>query len=166
MPSITRCALALVALGVITQTATAQTAAASVVASAPALSGEATFKTVCVACHGATGDGIPGVAPALAGALQKQLASAQNKAYLASVLIGGLSGPIESKGLKYNSAMPKLGLQDEQVANVLNYITQALNQAPADFTITPQDVAQVRATAPQAGSTHALRKAIMAKPTP
>jgi mono/diheme cytochrome c family protein len=162
MPSISRYALALVAMSAITQTALAQTAAAS----APALSGEATFKTICSACHGAAGDGIPGVAPALAGALQKQLASAQNKTYLSAVLVGGLSGPIESKGVKYNSAMPKLGLQDEQIANVLNYITKDLNQAPADFTITPQDVAQVRATSPQAGRTHALRKAIMASPAP
>jgi mono/diheme cytochrome c family protein len=136
-----------------------------VAAQAPS-AGEALFSTSCVACHGAKGTGIPGLAPALSGALQKQLASPQGKTYLSAVLIGGLSGPIESKGLKYNSAMPKLGLQDEQIANVLRYISTELNEAPADFTVTPEDVAQVRATSPQAGSTHALRKAIMAKPAP
>jgi mono/diheme cytochrome c family protein len=124
--------------------------------------GEAQFKTSCVACHGAGGVGIPGLAPALAGALDRHMASPQGKTYLLSVLIGGLAGPIESKGQKYNSAMPKLGLQDEQIANVLRHVTTELNKAPEGFTISAEDVAKVRAGNPQPGANHALRKAVLA----
>ena len=124
--------------------------------------GQTTFNTVCTACHGQGGVGIPGLAPALAGALGPQLASPQGKTYLASVLLGGLSGSIESQGKKFNSAMPNLGLSDQQVVDVLAHVVGELNPAPKGWSVTVEEVAAVRATQPTPAKTHALRKAMLA----
>ena len=127
------------------------------------LPGQTTFKSVCVACHGAAGQGVPGLAPALADALNAHLAGGdQAKTYFASVLAAGLSGPIESKGQKFNSAMPNLGLQDAQIAEVLNYVLLDLNHAPNSMALTEADVARARASGPTPAKTHAMRKALLA----
>lgn len=130
-------------------------------ARADVAAGQALFNATCVACHGPGGSGIPGLAPALAGALGGHLASPQGKTYLVSVLLAGLSGPIESKRLKFNSAMPNLGLKDEQVADVLAYLVGTLNQAPEGFEATPADVSAARANSPTAAKNLALRKALL-----
>ena len=76
----------------------------------------------CSSCHSATGSGISGVFPPLAGHAA-QLANA-NRAYPVQVLLFGLEGEIEIDGKKYNGAMPAFGnqLKDDEIAAVLNYI--------------------------------------------
>ena len=80
--------------------------------------GKKIYNQVCVACHQATGLGIPGAFPPLAKSdyLNKDV----NRAIRA--VIHGLNGPITVNGKKYNSAMTSQGLNDQQVADVLTYV--------------------------------------------
>lgn len=100
--------------------------------------GEALFDKHCAVCHQPGGIGSPGFAPPLAEALGQRLKVEEGRAYFPRVLRGGLSGPIESKGQRYNGAMPPFAattLSDAEAATVLNYLLGGLNGAllPAGF---------------------------------
>ncbi len=92
--------------------------------------GAALYTSLCVACHQAGGQGLPGVFPPLAGSewvLGKD-------ATTAAILLHGINGPLTVKGAAFNGAMPafKDQLSDEQVAAVLTHVrSQWGNQAPA-----------------------------------
>src|SRR5262245_14548755 len=97
----------------------------SVLAAQPAkaVDGGQIFAAQCAACHQATGAGIPGVFPPLAGsewALGKD-------ALVVQILLHGISGGIEVKGTTYNGAMPPFGdkLSDDEIAAVASYVRSA-----------------------------------------
>ncbi|GLV47733.1 cytochrome c-552 [Thermus sp. LT1-2-5] len=80
----------------------------------------------CAGCHQANGQGIPGAFPPLAGHVAEILAKQGGREYLIKVLLWGLQGQIEVKGMKYNGAMPAYnGLKDEEIAALLNHIATA-----------------------------------------
>ncbi|MEN2981246.1 MAG: cytochrome C-552 [Thermus sp.] len=82
--------------------------------------------TQCAACHQATGQGLPGAFPPLAGHVAEILALKGGREFLIQVLLWGLQGQIEVKGMKYNGAMPAYnGLKDEEIAALLNHIATA-----------------------------------------
>lgn len=84
--------------------------------------GKTLFDTRCVACHGANGAGIPGLAPTLGGALP-YLDKPAGRDYVLGVLTHGLSGKIVSKGQTYMGAMPpQTDLADEDLAAVVNHL--------------------------------------------
>ena len=86
---------------------------------APAVDGKQLFGAKCAACHQASGLGVAGVFPPLAGAEWVQGA----EKVLISILLHGIQGEIEVKGDKYNGAMPAFGtLADAEIAGVLSYI--------------------------------------------
>lgn len=87
----------------------------------------------CQGCHQATGAGIPGVFPPLAGHIPNVLAAKGGREYLIQVLLYGLQGQISIKGAKYQGAMPGYSqLKDEDIAALLNHIsTQWGNKFPA-----------------------------------
>jgi mono/diheme cytochrome c family protein len=95
---------------------------------APAVDGKQLFGAKCAACHQASGLGVAGVFPPLAGAEWVQGA----EKVLISILLHGIQGEIEVKGNKYNGAMPAFGtLTDAEIAGVLSYIRSDWgNQAP------------------------------------
>jgi mono/diheme cytochrome c family protein len=78
------------------------------------------FAAQCVACHQATGEGIPGVFPPLAGSNWVNGPGAP----LARILLHGVQGTLTVNGKAYHGAMPNFGqqLSDAQVAAVLTYI--------------------------------------------
>lgn len=80
--------------------------------------GKKVYNQVCVACHQATGLGIPGAFPPLAKSdyLNKDV----NRAIKG--VVKGLTGPIVVNGKKYNSAMPAQALNDQQIADVMTYV--------------------------------------------
>lgn len=82
------------------------------------LDGSVIFKSVCSACHGADGKGLPtNAAPPLVGA--KHLTST-DKELAIRILLHGLAGPNEGK--TYSSEMPAMkGNTDEWIASVLSY---------------------------------------------
>lgn len=102
--------------------------------------GAALFASLCVACHQATGLGLPGVFPPLAGSewvLGKDSTAA-------AILLHGINGSLTVKGTVYNGAMPAFGgqLDDEQIAAVLTYVrSQWGNSAAA---VTAETVAAAR----------------------
>lgn len=68
-----------------------------------------------------------------------------DKKILINVILNGLRGPIEVKGMPFNSLMPPQGfLKDEDIAQVLTYVRQRFNNNSS--AISPQDVANARRT--------------------
>lgn len=100
--------------------------------------GERIFASVCVACHQPGGVGIDAVFPPLAGS---DFLNA-DKARAIRALINGLSGPVTVNGKPFNSAMPALGMSDEDVANVLTYVYNNWKNAGHD--VTPAEVSAAR----------------------
>lgn len=102
--------------------------------------GKKVFAQNCVTCHQATGLGVPGAFPALAGS-EYVLGSPKR---LAMILLKGLQGEIVVKGAKFNGAMPtwEKNLNDKKIAAVLTYIRQEWgNKAPE---ITPAQIEGAR----------------------
>ncbi len=80
--------------------------------------GEEVYTDFCMQCHLPDGKGTPKVIPPLVGSdwlKDKQEESIHAIKY-------GLSGSIKVNGEIYNSAMASQGLEDEEVADVMNYI--------------------------------------------
>jgi mono/diheme cytochrome c family protein len=80
----------------------------------------------CAGCHQANGQGIPGAFPPLAGHVAEILSKAGGREYLIRVLLWGLQGPIEVRGMRYNGVMPGYAQwKDEEIAAILNHIATA-----------------------------------------
>jgi mono/diheme cytochrome c family protein len=95
------------------------------------LDGAAIYATRCVVCHQPDGVGAIGLAPSLAGTLAKRVADVDGQAYVAQVLVAGLSGPIVSQGQKFNGVMPTwAALPDTELAAVLNHVLASFNDSP------------------------------------
>ena len=117
-------------------------APAAQVAVVAAPSGQQIFQR-CAVCHQATGLGLPGSFPPLAGS---EWATAANAVLPIRVVLHGLQGPVTVKGQKFSSAMPAYGtnqpLSDSEVAAVLTYVRSAWgNTASA---VTAEQVAAER----------------------
>jgi len=98
----------------------------------------------CATCHQATGLGLPGSFPPLAGS---EWATAPNAAVPIRIVLHGLQGLITVKNQRFSSAMPAYGtgqpLSDADVAAVLTYVRSAWgNSASA---VTGDEVARERA---------------------
>jgi len=108
--------------------------------------GESVYKTVCIACHQPTGQGLPGAFPPLAGS-EWVLAKAPD--HLIRIVLHGLEGAVTVKGVTYNAApMPgqKEALSDEQIAAVLTYIRQSWGNDAGEVTV--ERVRELRAQYP------------------
>lgn len=97
--------------------------------------GAKVFKSQCAACHQASGLGVPGVYPPLAGS---EWVTGHQEA-LARILINGMNGPVEVAGKSYNGNMPAFGpnglnLKPKEIAAVLTYIRQDWGNAASDVT--------------------------------
>lgn len=109
----------------------------------PAMLGKRVFTANCMTCHQATGTGVAGVYPPLAGS--EWVLNPEHERHIIKIVLYGLNGPITVKGNTYNNAMTPFGgiLRDDQIANVLTYIRSEWgNNAPA---ITAEQVAAIRA---------------------
>jgi mono/diheme cytochrome c family protein len=105
--------------------------------------GEALYQQRCMSCHQATGEGLPGTYPPLAGS---EFITAADPGVPARILIHGISGPITVKGTEYNNMMPPYGvgvqMSDEEVAQLLTYARSSFgNSASA---VTAADVKKAR----------------------
>ena len=80
--------------------------------------GKGVYTKTCIACHQATGAGIPGAFPPLAKA--DYLNADVNRAI--KQVIKGSTAPITVNGKKYTTAMPPQALNDQQIADVLTYV--------------------------------------------
>ena len=87
---------------------------------------------LCITCHLANGQGIPGTFPPLDGSnwlTEKRLAVIHAVKF-------GLQGPITVNGTEYQSLMPDPGLDDQEVADVLNYVSSSWsNELQKPYTV-------------------------------
>jgi mono/diheme cytochrome c family protein len=102
--------------------------------------GETKYGQVCVTCHMADGNGMPGAFPPLAGS---EWATTAEVNVPISVVLHGMQGAITVKGQQYNGVMvPWNSLTDEEIAAVLTYVRSSWgNSASA---VTTEQVAAVR----------------------
>lgn len=83
--------------------------------------GQLVYRDMCITCHMANGEGVPKAFPPLADS--DYLRNNQNESIKG--IKKGMSGEIVVNGITYNSAMAPLGLSNEEVADVMNYINNA-----------------------------------------
>lgn len=100
--------------------------------------GKAVFTATCIPCHQATGLGIPNTFPPLAGSdfLNKDI----NRAI--KFVKFGFKGPIKVNGKDFNAEMVKPNLTDDQIADVLTFVTNSWGNKPKD--VTKAQVAKVQ----------------------
>ena len=96
------------------------------------------YQDFCIQCHLNNGEGVSGVIPPLV----KSDYLANNVELSIKAIKYGLSGPIVVNGEKYNGVMQEQGLDDVEIADVLNYI---LNNWGNEFKeiITEEKVASI-----------------------
>jgi mono/diheme cytochrome c family protein len=95
----------------------------------PAIDGGQIYTTRCVSCHQATGAGVPGAFPPLAGS---EWVNGDPKT-LALIPLLGITGSITVAGKSYTGTMPPFGtmLSDAELAAVLSHIRSSFgNHAP------------------------------------
>jgi mono/diheme cytochrome c family protein len=87
---------------------------------ASAADGATIFAARCTACHQATGAGLPGVFPPLAGS---NWVNGRDTTVI-QILLHGIQGSLTVNGVKYNGSMPNFGAQlsDAEIAAVLTHV--------------------------------------------
>ena len=100
--------------------------------------GKQVYTQNCLACHQATGAGIPNAFPPLA---ESDYLNADVHRAI-EVVKFGLTGEVKVNGNVYNSAMPKQNISDEDVANVLTYVYN--NWGNNKTEVTPEMVKKVK----------------------
>lgn len=85
----------------------------------------------CVACHQATGAGVPGVFPPLAGAEWV----VGDPAVAVRIVLHGITGPLTVKGTQYNGEMPhfKDKFSDAELAAVVNHIRTSFGNTATEI---------------------------------
>ena len=100
--------------------------------------GKEIYTDFCLQCHMANGKGVPGSFPPLA-----------NSDYLNDInqsihaIKFGLKGPITVNGKSYNSNMISQGLDDEEIADVMNYILRSWGNESSTI-VTEEKVASIQ----------------------
>lgn len=107
--------------------------------------GKTVYLQSCMACHQATGMGVPGAFPPLGGT---EFVNGDQRR-LVAIVLKGIQGAMKVNGVVYATGMPNPELtfpilkDDKNVADVLNYVRNSFtnkNDAP----ITPEFVSKVR----------------------
>lgn len=101
------------------------------------IAGKSIYTQNCAACHQVDGQGLKGAFPPLA----KSDFLSDRKSVIKAVL-NGRQGKITVNGQVYDGIMPALGLDDEDVANVLTYINNSWGNKSDEFK--PSEVNSLR----------------------
>ena len=100
--------------------------------------GEEIYMDFCMSCHLTDGKGVPRTYPPLANSdylKTNQIESIKAIKY-------GMSGKFEVNGVTYNNVMTPLGLADDEVADVMNYINNSWGNSNQTL-ITAKEVSEV-----------------------
>ena len=102
--------------------------------------GQMLYVDFCVRCHLPDGTGETGLIPPLANAdfLQDIQATVQSIKY-------GIHGPITVNGVIYNNTMAPMGLENDEIADVTNYILNSWGNT-ADMIVTEAYVREIKET--------------------
>lgn len=101
--------------------------------------GKEIYSDFCVTCHLEKGEGVPYTFPPLAQSdylLENREGSIRTIKY-------GMQGEITVNGVSYNSAMASLGLEDEEIADVMNYISNSWGNT-SDTIVTVAEVEAIK----------------------
>ena len=99
--------------------------------------GSAIYDDFCVTCHLPSGEGVPYAFPPLAKSdylIKNRTASIKGVKY-------GNEGEMIVNGITYSSAMAPMGLDDEEIADVMNFILNSWGNSSKD----PVTIEEVRA---------------------
>lgn len=101
--------------------------------SAGSVDGSAIFSARCAACHQATGAGLPGVFPPLAGSEWVQ----GDSQTLAAAVLHGINGQLTVKGQVYAGVMPSFAAQlsDAELSAVLTHIRKSWGNHAAPVSV-------------------------------
>ncbi len=100
--------------------------------------GREIYTDFCISCHLPSGEGVESVFPPLAKSdflLKNREASIRGIKY-------GQEGEITVNGKTYNGSMASLGLEDDEIADVMNYITNSWGNKN-DKIITQEEVSNI-----------------------
>lgn len=103
--------------------------AAPVVGEEPAaIDGAEAYRVACAACHQATGGGVAGAFPPLAGHVGELYLA--DRAQVPLTILFGIAGTIEVQGVTYSGLMPPVGrLADDELAALANHVMTAWGDA-------------------------------------
>jgi len=100
--------------------------------------GSEIYADFCVSCHLETGEGVEATFPPLA---KSDFLMNSRKASIKGVKYGQ-RGPITVNGKPYDNTMMPLGLEDEEVADVMNYIMNSWGNSGAKM-VTVEEVKNI-----------------------
>ncbi|SHJ41983.1 Cytochrome c [Arenibacter nanhaiticus] len=96
------------------------------------------YTDFCVNCHISKGEGVEKTFPPLANSdylLKKREESIRGIKY-------GQQGPIVVNGINYNGTMAPMGLEDQEIADVMNYILNSWGNKNKKL-VTPEEVSKI-----------------------
>lgn len=96
------------------------------------------YADFCVSCHLPKGEGVKKTFPPLAQSdflMNKREESIRGVKY-------GQQGEIVVNGITYNNTMPSMGLDDEEIADVMNYILNSWGNS-GKAPVTPEEVSKI-----------------------
>jgi mono/diheme cytochrome c family protein len=101
-------------------------------AAASAAAGKTVYTTNCASCHQATGQGVPGTFPPLAGS---QIVTG-DPAHVIHIVKFGLTGPVQVSGNSFNGQMPAWTpqLSSGAIASVVTYIRSSWGNTASPVT--------------------------------
>ncbi|MBT8300053.1 MAG: cytochrome c [Maribacter sp.] len=100
--------------------------------------GSEIYTDFCVSCHMPNGEGIAYTFPPLANSdylLQNRVESIKGIKY-------GRSGELIVNGISYNNTMDPLGLEDDEIADVMNFILNSWGNSSNDM-VTKEEVTTI-----------------------
>ena len=80
--------------------------------------GKSLYEDFCLRCHMPDGQGQIGIIPPLA---KSDFLFKHMEESIKAIKFGGIDGEIIVNGVKYNSKMEKMGLYDDEIADIMNY---------------------------------------------
>jgi mono/diheme cytochrome c family protein len=125
--------------------------------------GQKTFASTCAVCHQISGAGNPALAPPLLNYPARYLGLAQGREQLLMTVLYGMYGDIVVENTHYNFRMPSFAaLDDETIAQTLNYVAFELAHAPAATApITAAEVGAMRAKPASGAEVRAHRTTVL-----
>lgn len=94
--------------------------------------GQAAFESTCAVCHQASGSGVPGTFPPLAGS---EWVNGPPEIPIA-VVLRGAQGSFKVGGMTYSGSMPphRDTLKDDQIAEILSYVRSSWGNSASPVT--------------------------------
>ena len=102
--------------------------------------GKMVYSENCITCHMGTGEGVPASFPPLA--KSDYLIKTPEKAIYAVKF--GLAGKIKVNGIEYDNMMPAPGLDNDEIADVMNYIQNSWGNSSDKKIVTEKMVEAVK----------------------